>query len=106
MTDAGPLNIGRGRLIPTTSWDAIFNAVAEWAGVTDEADMAKVLPNRNNFNRLFTRGELFAPDPISPDMSPGKTDKGNEAPSDEGEEECSLLLKDLINKVESKLGQV
>ena len=68
--------------------------------------MAKVLPNCNNFSRLFTRGELFAPDPISPDMSPGKTDKGNEAPSDEGEEECSLLLKDLINKVESKLGHV
>merc|ERR1719203_1460610 len=66
LTDAGPLNIGRGRLIPTTSWDAIFNAVAQWAGVTEEADLAEVLPNRNKFNGLFTRKQLFASDPVVP----------------------------------------
>ena len=66
LTDAGPLNIGRGRLIPTTSWDAIFNAVAQWAGVTEEADLAEVLPNRNKFNGLFTREQLFASDPVVP----------------------------------------
>ena len=68
LTDAGPLNVNRGRFIPTTSWDAIFNAVAEWAGITNEADMAKVLPNRNNFNRLFTKDELFKSDAFSTDF--------------------------------------
>jgi uncharacterized protein (DUF1501 family) len=28
ITDAGPLNIGRGALIPTTAWDNIWNGVA------------------------------------------------------------------------------
>ena len=64
LTSVGPLNIGHGRLIPTTSWDAIFNAVAQWVGVTEEADLVQVLPNRNKFSRLFARDELFAPDPL------------------------------------------
>lgn len=55
----GPLNIGRGRLIPTTSWDAIFNAVAEWAGITAENDLTNVLPNRNKFSRLFSKEQIF-----------------------------------------------
>ena len=63
LTTAGPLNLGRGRLIPTTSWDAIYNAVAQWAGVTDETDLDKVLPNRNKFSTLYTRDDLFTPDP-------------------------------------------
>lgn len=58
----GPLNIDRGRLIPTTSWDAIMNGVAEWAGITEEADLTKVLPNRGKFSRLFTRNDIFKAD--------------------------------------------
>ena len=37
LTPAGPLNVGRGRLIPTTSWDHIFNAVGAWFDVDSTA---------------------------------------------------------------------
>jgi uncharacterized protein (DUF1501 family) len=48
LTDDGPMTLGRGRMIPTTSWDAVFLPLAEWAGVgADELD--KVCPNRDNF---------------------------------------------------------
>ena len=29
----GPLNVGRGRLIPTLSWESMWNAWVEWFGV-------------------------------------------------------------------------
>lgn len=60
--DTGVLNIGRGRIIPTTSWEAVWNGVAQWFGV-EEADMDDVLPGRASFaaaaNRLFTEADLF-----------------------------------------------
>jgi uncharacterized protein (DUF1501 family) len=60
LTEAGPQNIGRGRLVPTTSWDAVWNAVARWFGV-EEARMDTVLPNRKNFPKedLFEMEEVF-----------------------------------------------
>jgi len=57
--DTGVLNIGRGRIIPTTSWEAVWNPVAQWFGV-DEADMDNVLPARADFaSNLFSKDELF-----------------------------------------------
>merc|ERR1712183_97495 len=39
----GPLNVdgpeGRGRIIPSTSWDAIWNSVCQHMGVTEETDL-------------------------------------------------------------------
>jgi uncharacterized protein (DUF1501 family) len=60
LTDDGALNVGRGRLIPTTSLDAMWHGVAQWMGV-EEARMDEVLPNRANFpaGDMFTRGQLF-----------------------------------------------
>jgi cullin-associated NEDD8-dissociated protein 1 len=60
LTDTGPLNIGRGRLIPTTSWEAVWNAVARWFGVTNEL-MSDVLPNLANFpaDEIFDENDLF-----------------------------------------------
>ena len=58
LTSSGPLNLGRGRFIPTTSWDSIYNAVAEWLGITDSEDLDKVLPNRDKFD-LFTSSDIF-----------------------------------------------
>jgi len=55
------LNIGkeRGRLIPTTSWESVWNGVAQWFGV-DEDMMEGVLPNLGNFpGQLFTRDDMF-----------------------------------------------
>lgn len=55
------LNIGRGRFIPTTSWEAVWNGIAEWWGIDDPAALAKVMPHLQNFepNQLFSKAELF-----------------------------------------------
>ena len=58
LTPAGPLNVGRGRLIPTTSWDHIFNAVGAWFDVGNAA-MDAVLPTRGNFDDLFEESDMF-----------------------------------------------
>jgi uncharacterized protein (DUF1501 family) len=60
LTDNSELNIGRGRLIPTTSLDAMWHGVAQWMGV-EEARMDEVLPNRGNFpaGSMFNSGDLF-----------------------------------------------
>ena len=60
LTSEGPLILKRGRVIPTTSWDSIFNGVAQWLDITSESDLNKVLPNRKNFQEdLFDISELF-----------------------------------------------
>jgi uncharacterized protein (DUF1501 family) len=57
--DDGPLNIGRGRLIPTLSWDAVMNGIAEWMGVSTAKELDSVLPSRDNFNNLLRASDLF-----------------------------------------------
>ena len=56
----GSLNVGRGRLIPTLSWEAMWNGVVEWFGV-ESSQMSTVLPNVGNFasNQLFSKSDLF-----------------------------------------------
>jgi cullin-associated NEDD8-dissociated protein 1 len=54
------LDIGRGRMIPTTGWEQIWHGVAEWFGVA-EADMASVLPNLHNFPTAFSKADMFEP---------------------------------------------
>ena len=39
----------RGRIIPTTSWEAVWNAISQWAGVEDSV-MPRVLPGMANFD--------------------------------------------------------
>lgn len=60
IVDGSPLSIGRGRIIPTTSWEAVFLPLAEWAGVT-EADFDFICPNKGNFpeSHFFQTTELF-----------------------------------------------
>ena len=59
-----PLNIGRGRLIPTTPWDAVWNGVIGWLGVKDDEGLDYILPNRNSFpdNILFDADDLYSPE--------------------------------------------
>ena len=60
LTSSGPLNVGRGRLIPTRGWESLWHGISEWMGV--EADeMDTVLPNKKNFpdDKLFTKKDLF-----------------------------------------------
>lgn len=57
----------RGRWIPSTPWESLFNAVAQWMGVHDDEDLDWVLPNRESFKShalhgmcdLFTDKDLF-----------------------------------------------
>eukprot|EP00945_MAST-04E_sp_MAST-4E-sp1_P002536 g2536.t1 len=55
------LNIGRGRILPTTSWEAMWNGLAEWFGVVP-SKIDEVLPNKQNFpnNHMFTREQMFS----------------------------------------------
>jgi cullin-associated NEDD8-dissociated protein 1 len=46
--DDPAIHIGNGILIPTMPWEGLWNGIAQWAGVPDEA-LDDVLPNRNNF---------------------------------------------------------
>ena len=60
LTASGPLVLKRGRVIPTTSWDAIINGVAQWIGVDSDSDLNAVLPNRDKFgDDLFNINDLF-----------------------------------------------
>ena len=44
LVEDNPLDLGRGRFLPTTASDALFADIARWMGVAD-TDMATVLPN-------------------------------------------------------------
>lgn len=56
MTIKSFWNIGRGRMMPSTSWDVVWNAISEWMGVETEEEMLHVLPNLHN-----THGGEFTP---------------------------------------------
>ena len=58
---SGPLIINtRGIVLPTTPYDALWNGVAQWFGVTDDSDLDVVLPNRNSFaGNLFSSANLY-----------------------------------------------
>ena len=56
----GALVLDRGRMIPTTAWESPFNAIIEWMGITDPAELDAILPNRGVFlNDLFSAANLF-----------------------------------------------
>jgi len=46
LTPASDLVDDRGRFLPTTSWDSIWNGILEWTGVTEDTDLDYCLPNR------------------------------------------------------------
>ena len=52
-------NIGRGRVIPTTPWEAVWSAVAEWLGIQDKV-LDKIVPHAKNFKAgIFKQRDLF-----------------------------------------------
>lgn len=57
LDNDGDLSIGRGRIIPTTSWEQVWHGLAQWFGV-DDANLPTVLPNMDNFD-LLTKAHLF-----------------------------------------------
>lgn len=48
LATGGPLDIGRGRLLPTTSVDAYMSELASWFGVPP-VELSTVFPNAGNF---------------------------------------------------------
>jgi uncharacterized protein (DUF1501 family) len=60
LTENGILNIGRGRLIPTTPWEGMWAGLAEWFGVTTQNIASAVLPNVGNFQtNIFSAADIF-----------------------------------------------
>ena len=60
ITDDGPTSVGRGRLIPTLSWESVLNPIAEWMGVETQAELNYCLPNRiQTGTKLFKKEEVF-----------------------------------------------
>ena len=60
LTAKGDLNIGRGRFIPSYSWEAVWNAVIQWYGVP-KSKLGGVMPYLQNFGPqdLFDPTSLF-----------------------------------------------
>ena len=58
--DYNDVSLGRGRVLPTTPWESIWNGVADWWGVNAE-DKANILPHAANFpaSTMFTQKQLF-----------------------------------------------
>ena len=55
-------NIGRGRMVPSTPWEAIWYGLSQWMDVPDE-NIEVVIPNVNNWqvgHTLFTKGQIFS----------------------------------------------
>ena len=81
LGEESEVNLGRGRLLPTTGWEQVWNGVGHWFGVPD-ANMDAVLPGRRHFRgSLFSHDDLFvapgtAPQPPSqptPTASPSSS---------------------------------
>lgn len=60
IRDGSELNIGRGRLIPTLSWEGLWNGIAGWFGV-EGSNLDWVLPNLKYFSdeQRISREALF-----------------------------------------------
>ena len=61
LSETGPNDLGRGRIIPTLPLDAMWHATAQWMDV-DASKMSDVVPNHVNFepgSTLLTREQMF-----------------------------------------------
>lgn len=60
FADRKSWDVGRGRPLPTTPWEAPWKEVARWFGVDTPEQMGRILPNVGNFDvQLFEEGALF-----------------------------------------------
>jgi len=51
------LDAGRGRMIPTTPWDAVWYGISEWMGVEDTQKLHHIVPGRQ---KEIQNGEFFS----------------------------------------------
>ena len=60
LTNDSPIIFQPGIVIPTTPWEAVWNSIAQWFGITDEIGLGIVLPNREKLaDKLFTMADLY-----------------------------------------------
>lgn len=55
------VDVGNGRLIPTTPWEGMWHGVCQWLGVEDGDIMSGVMPNLGNFgdDMIYGKSEMF-----------------------------------------------
>lgn len=60
LTEAAEMNIGRGRVIPTSAWESVWKGMVEWFGV-EPGQMGEVLPNLANFpdSDVWGKNQLY-----------------------------------------------
>jgi uncharacterized protein (DUF1501 family) len=58
FAEGGDLNIGRGRMLPTSPWESLWKPLAQWMGV-QEGELTTVLPNLKNFPKVYSKADLF-----------------------------------------------
>ena len=76
-------NIGRGRMIPTTPWESVWNGVGEWLGLDAQARV-EMLPNMVNFptDAMFTHSQLYkSTAPTAPPSVPTSSSPTSSAPT-------------------------
>jgi len=79
--DADKLVLSRGRMIPTTPWDAMWKGTVEWFGIDPNSqpdkdgntEMDIVLPMHRNFEGLPSEADLFTTATSPPTKSPAPT---------------------------------
>jgi uncharacterized protein (DUF1501 family)/uncharacterized protein (DUF1800 family) len=77
LSDDSPFIFEPGIVIPDTPWDALWNGVAQWFGITTSDDLDEILPNRKTFgNKLFNQNDLY------------KTSSPTPAPAPSGQSSC------------------
>eukprot|EP00662_Eupelagonemidae_sp_cell21_P057431 gene57431-biopygen50799 len=58
LTEDGPQVLGRGRVLPTTSWEMVWDPIAKWYGI-EAGRLDTVLPNRQDFPGLIPENDFF-----------------------------------------------
>ena len=61
LTSNSPLDAGRGRMIPTTSWETMLSPFMEWMGAKPKHIVNNILPNlkRNPLSGIVPSSDLF-----------------------------------------------
>ena len=64
LSEGNPLDIGRGRMLPTLPWEAVWSGVLEWFGI-EASQIDTVLPNRQTFaaSQLIGAAQMFEAGP-------------------------------------------
>ena len=60
LAEGSDTDTGRGRQLPTTSVDELHASIAQWYGITNDAEMEEIIPNIRNFYARDTNPDNYA----------------------------------------------